>query len=256
MNTYAARSLRLALILSVVAALSGCGSQSMPGASPSPSPSVNTRDDETTIYHIELEATELPSLTTLYDSNGHSFTNTAAPWTMIYDGLLTLPASGPGCLTHVPHYTSAYAREFSYNLQKNGLEGGHAAVTVFAASSADDIASAQRDVATAQYQGCYADQSVRAYLNQAGVQVTGATTTKNEPVDVGVPNVTVLYMTPYTFQAKAKVMYTEVSWTSFDRFRAISYVETCCGQPGTADVRASLALIAQRLERAAGVPNS
>jgi len=240
----------------MVMMLSACGGSPQSTDTTAPSPSVDTSADATTVYHLELAASELPPLTTLYDSNGHPFTNTAAPWTMVYDSSLTLSASGPGCLTHIPHYTAAYGREFSYNLQKNGLEGGHAGVTVFAASSADDVAGAQRDAATAQYQSCYAEQSVRAYLQQPGVQVTGATSTKNEPVDVGVPNVTVLYVTPYTFQAKAKVMYTMVSWTSFDRFRAISYIDTCCGQPGTAEVRASLVLIAQRLERAAGLASS
>lgn len=172
---------------------------------------------------------------------------------MVDEGALPVTAATqPGCLTHVPKYTAAYGREFSYGLNAAGLEAGHGEIIVEAAQSTTDITLAQTEVATTTYQACYETDQIRGYLGgHAGVTMTGATTRQLETVSIGVPNVTMTFTTAYKFQNQAKVDYTVVSWTSYDRYRVVSWVQTCCGRPKVADVSVDLLVMAQRMQAAA-----
>jgi imidazoleglycerol phosphate dehydratase HisB len=114
------------------------------------------------------------------------------------------------------------------------------------------ITLAQAEVATTTYQACYETDQIRGYLGgHAGVTMTGATTRQLETISIGVPDVTMTFTTPFKFQNQAKVDYTVVSWTSFDRYRVVSWVQTCCGRPKIADVSVDLLVIAQRMQAAA-----
>jgi hypothetical protein len=221
-------------------------------ASPPPSAVFDPSADTVSVQDIEVGATELHPLIDLYDADGRPFVAPAATWTMINDGVLDVTHPVPGCLSHAPHYTAAYDREFSYGLQANGLEKGHGAVAVYAAEWAIDISNAQEEVSTGAYLECYEAKNIRGYLTQhPGVTLNGPTTRKVETIDVGVPNLTILFVTPFGYQKSDKVDYTVVSWLAYDRYRVISWVQTCCGEPNMTDVQPDFLLIAQRIQAAA-----
>jgi hypothetical protein len=244
-------------MLATLVTLSGCGGSppqaaaSSPSSSPSATPDPHV--DANSVKQIELAANELKPLVDLLDTNGRPYHPTAATWTMINDGPIDIsPSTHPGCLKQVPKYTAGYDREFSYGLDASGLERGHGDITVLASDSAQDVVVAQQEIATADYLSCYESQQVRAYLSaHDGVTVTGATSHRLESIDVGVPNVTVLFMTHYQFQNQTKVDYTVATWTAFDRYRVLIWVQTCCGEPTMADVQPNVLLVSQRMQAAA-----
>jgi uncharacterized protein YceK len=231
------------ILLATMAALAGCGGvATQPAPTPSPSDTATSAADQASVEQITLAAADLKPLTT-----------PASAWTVVDEGALPVSAAAqPGCLTHVPKFTAAYGREFSYGLNAAGLEQGHGEIIVEAAQSAADITLAQTEVATTTYQACYETDQIRGYLGgHAGVTMTGATTRQLETVSIGVPDVTMTFTTPFKFQNQAKVDYTVVSWTSYDRYRVVSWVQTCCGRPKIGDVSVALLIIAQRMQAAA-----
>jgi hypothetical protein len=243
-------------MLATLVVASGCGGSpsQATASSPSspPSATADARADAISVKQIELAASELKPLVDLLDTNGRPYRPAPSTWTMINDGPIQLSLSQRGCLKHVPKYTAAYDREFSYGLDASGGERGHGDITVLVADSVKDISLAQQEVATADYLSCFESEQVRAYLGaHDGVTLIGGTSQRLEAIDVGVPNVTVLFMTRYQFQNQTKVDYTVVTWTGYDRYRAIMWVQTCCGEPTMVDVQPNALLVAQRMQAAA-----
>ncbi len=246
----------LFLYLGVATLLTACAAPvSRPGASPSTA-GASTADPAAyarAVQQMQLTASEMQPLTNFSNAQGQRVAVDPLTWTMIDDSPMTLTSSQPGCLARIPHYLAGQYREFSYGLDSNGLEQGHAFINVMAADSTNDVARIQQDVASITYVDCYAKEIRDDLAAIPGVTLTGDTLKATQNSDVGVPSLTFVFRTPYKFQNAAKVLNTTVSWISYGRYRAIVQVETCeCkGFPSVENVRPDIILVGQRMRRIA-----
>jgi hypothetical protein len=247
---------RLALGLGLAAVLTACtASVSVPDVSPSGvlTPKADAAADARATQQMQLAAWEMEPITHFSNAQGQPVWVDAAGWTMIDDRPMTLSSNQPGCVARPPHYLAGQYREYSYALNANGLEAGHAFVSVMAADSAADVARLQQDLAATTYIDCYAT-GIRDDLSAIpGVTLTGDTSRALQTSDVGVPSLTYVFRTPYQFQNGAKVLNTTVSWISYSRYRAIVQVQTCAceGLPSIENQQPDVVVIAQRMRRIA-----